>query len=300
MTERLQAYLKYLRSVKNLSDATVRAYASDLRLLSAWLEARKLSIDDLDVDLMRAFVAHLSRRGVKTATINRCLSALKGFFKFEKLFHGREASPLDGVKSMRADRSLPDFLFEEDVRELLTFDGDDFASIRDRAVLELLYSTGARVSEAAGIRLADIDRSKRSILVHGKGAKDRRVFLGEPAYQAVEDYLPMRAERLRRVGRSDEQALFLNARGGALSVRGIALIIEKRTGALAGGKRISPHTFRHSFATHVLEAGADIRVVQELLGHASLSTTQVYTHVGLGRLRDVYTQAHPHGRRRTK
>ena len=284
-------YLAYLQSVRNLSPATVRAYGLDLRAFFAWVG------DDAAVDtaMVRRYVSHLTRSHTAASSMNRKLSALKGYYRFlirQKLV---ESSPVDGVRSIRHSRTLPDILFEQDIKELLEIPGDDFESVRDRLILETLYSTGCRVSELTAITVEDINFKKGSIIVHGKGRKDRLVFLGAPARAALRDYLPLRDSLAHRVGHGEVRALFLNQAGGGLTARGVALIIEKRVRAARIATRTSPHTFRHSFATHVLDRGADIRVVQELLGHAGLSTTQVYTHLGLGKLRKIYAQAHPHG-----
>lgn len=284
-------YLAYLQSVRNLSPATVRAYGLDLRAFFAWVG------DDVAVDTatVRRYVSHLTRSHTAASSMNRKLSALKGYYRFlirQKLV---ESSPVDGVRSIRRSRTLPDILFDQDIKDLLEIPGDDFESARDRLILETLYSTGCRVSELTAITVEDINFKKGSIIAHGKGRKDRMVFLGAPARAALRDYLPLRDSLARRLGKGEVRALFLNQAGGALTVRGVALIIEKRVRAARIATRTSPHTFRHTFATHVLDRGADIRVVQELLGHAGLSTTQVYTHLGLGKLRKIYAQAHPHG-----
>ncbi|MFW5684246.1 MAG: tyrosine-type recombinase/integrase, partial [Spirochaetota bacterium] len=205
--------------------------------------------------------------------------------------------PLEGVRGLRKQRHLPTFLFEAEMGRLLTLEGDDFTTLRDRLILELLYSTGCRISELVMINLDDIDFKRGRILVHGKGRKDRIVFLGKTAREVLADYLPYRSERLARLGRRDEKALVMNANGQRITQRGVAGIIQKRVLEKGIAKRVSPHTFRHSFATHILDHGADIRVVQELLGHSSLSTTQVYTHLGLGALKRIYEQAHPHAER---
>jgi integrase/recombinase XerC/integrase/recombinase XerD len=290
----LDDYLGYLASVRNLSEASVRAYRSDLLAFDAWLREADLGQDSVNGSLARRYVAHLSRRNAATSSINRVLSSLKGYFRYLVRVGILSASPLEGVRGLRTEKRLPSFLFEGEIEHLLAIEGADFTSVRDRLILELLYSTGCRIGELVMIDLDDIDLKRGRILVHGKGRKDRLVFLGEPATDALGNYLPQRAARLRRRGRHGEKALCVNANGMRITQRGIAGIIQKRIMESGIAKRVSPHTFRHTFATHILDRGADIRVVQELLGHSSLSTTQVYTHLGLGALKRIYEQAHPH------
>lgn len=292
-----EGYLDYLRSVRNLSEASVRAYRSDLGAFGVWLERNELTEDRVDAALARRYIAHLSRQNAAVSTVNRSLSSLKGYYRFLARTGRAAGSPLDGVRGLRRQGHLPAFLFEDDVAELLALDGDDFTTLRDRLILELLYSTGCRISELVAVNLDDIDYKRGRIVVHGKGRKDRVVFVGAPARAVLRDYLPLRSERLVRCGARDEKALVVNVNGGRITQRGVAGIIQKRVVEKGIAKRVSPHTFRHSFATHILDRGADIRVVQELLGHSSLSTTQVYTHLGLGALKRIYEQAHPHAGR---
>ncbi|MFW5742860.1 MAG: site-specific tyrosine recombinase/integron integrase [Spirochaetota bacterium] len=287
-------YLDYLRSVRNLSEASVRAYRGDLAAFDEWLAANRLDQTDVDAALVRRYVAHLSRQNAAVSTVNRALSSLKGYFRFLVLTGGAQASPLEGVRGLRRRRNLPGFLFEDEIARLLELEGDDFTTLRDRLILELLYSTGCRIGELVAINLDEIDYKRGRITVHGKGRKDRIVFLGTTARKALTDYLPSRSARVARLGGRDEKALVINANGERITQRGVAGIIQKRVMEKGIAKKVSPHTFRHSFATHILDHGADIRVVQELLGHSSLSTTQVYTHLGLGALKRIYEQAHPH------
>ncbi len=292
-----QEYLAYLRSVRNLSDASIRAYRSDLCAFAGWLSRNGLDEDGVDAAVARRYVAHLSRQNAAVSTVNRSLSSLKGYFRFLERTGRSAGSPLEGVRGLRTPGRLPGFLFEDEISELLTIEGDDFASVRDRLILELLYSTGCRISELVTVNLDDIDFRRGRVLVHGKGRKDRMVFLGAPARRVLREYLPLRSERLVRLGVRNEKALVINANGQRITQRGVAGIIRKRVIEKGIVKHVSPHTFRHTFATHILDRGADIRVVQELLGHSSLSTTQVYTHLGLGALKKIYEQAHPHAGR---
>lgn len=291
---RTSEYLDYLERVRQLSPASVRAYRGDLSSFSGWLSRNGLTEQDVDPALARRYIAYLSRHNAAPSTINRVLSSLKGYFRFLVRVGQRSGSPLDGVRGIRGHKHLPGILFEDEMADLLDIDGADFTSQRDRLILEMLYSTGCRISELVTINLDDVDFSGSRILVHGKGRKDRFVFLGKTARKALLEFLPLRSAKIRRTGRSDEKALVLNANGNRITQRGVAGIIQKRIVEKGLAKKVSPHTFRHSFATHILDRGADIRIVQELLGHSSLSTTQVYTHLGVGQLRRIYDQAHPH------
>jgi integrase/recombinase XerC/integrase/recombinase XerD len=186
---------------------------------------------------------------------------------------------------------------EKEIVKLLSMPDDTYAGTRDRAILELLYSTGCRVAEVHSMNLRDVVRGKKAVRVRGKGGKERYVFLGGPAREALGLYIGQRKNHVRTEDPDAVRALFLNLKGGRLTQRGIALIIEKYLVNSGISKRVSPHTFRHSFATHLIDHGADIRMVQEMLGHSSVSTTQIYTHVGLEKLKKVYREAHPHGKR---
>ncbi|MGM0673900.1 MAG: site-specific tyrosine recombinase/integron integrase [Spirochaetota bacterium] len=291
---RAEEYLAYLASVRNLSKTTIVAYRRDINDFLSHVWNHQDADEDIDRETVRSYVANLSRNGFSRASINRMLSALKGFFRF-LVKHGEiEVSPAADIRSLKGSGSLPGFLFDEEIESLLGISGDDFFSLRDRALFETLYSTGCRVAELVGTNLDDLYLERGRMLVHGKGRKDRLVFVGDRAVEALRRYLAAR-EAVAAQHNSRTTALFLNARGGRLTGRGVALILEKRIENAGISKHASPHTLRHTFATHLLESGADIRVVQELLGHAKLSTTQVYTHLDLGRLKKIYAEAHPHG-----
>ncbi len=291
----IDEYCTYLRSVRALSDATIRSYRTDLGKLERWMRVEGVDEPDLDHRIIRGFVAELSREGLASTTVNRILSAARGYFDYRVRFGGISANPLSSLSGLKRGPRLPGFLFESEIERLLELPGDDFKGIRDRLILEMLYSTGCRVSELVGINIEDVDIRSGAILVRGKGGKERFVFLGSKAKQALREYLAIRSVR-RRVKDSidSSRALIWNLRGQRLTQRGVAMILEEYVRESGILKRVSPHTFRHSFATHLLDHGADIRAVQEMLGHSSLSTTQVYTHVGIERLKRVYAGAHPH------
>lgn len=290
-------YLSYLEHVRKLSGKTIEAYQRDLSSYERWLDARGSDVQGVDTGTVRRYVGHLARKHAATSSVNRQLSALKGFYRHLEREGVIESSPAQSVRGLKQGSVLPSFLFQEEMAKLLQIQGGDFAAARDRLIFEVLYSTGCRIAELVQMDVGGIDEDRGAILVRGKGNRERYVFLGRPALGALAEYLPLRAARLgSRTG--EENALFVNQRGRRLTPRGVAHIIETRLRQKGLAKHVSPHTFRHSFATHLLDNGADIRVVQELLGHATVSTTQVYTHLGLGRLKSIYAQAHPHGKRR--
>jgi site-specific recombinase XerD len=249
-------------------------------------------------------VSRLASGGLSARSVNRIVSGIRGYYRYQERFGKVRSNPFADVKSQRTEKRLPSFLFEEEMAKLLEMpahpaagrQGDGpFRSIRDRAVLELLYSTGCRISELVSLDVTDLNLKERSATVMGKGSKERTVFIGKEAFATLREYLERRGERAAKDADSGG-ALFINLRGTRLTDRGVRFILTSYLQAANFGKRVTPHTFRHSFATHLLDRGADIRAVKELLGHASLSTTQVYTHVSLERLKKVYGRAHPHAR----
>ena len=297
MSPRTDEYLAYLAAVRSLSPRTVASYGEDLSLYERSLGG--VPPEDAAPDDVRAFVARLVGDGYASSSVNRALSAVKGFHRYLARYGTAGTNPAVDVESLPGTRKLPRFLFEEEMAEFIArASGDGFAGARDLAILETLYSTGCRVSELAFLRLDAVDLGAGRARVRGKGAKERVVFLSGPAVDAIRGWLPYREARVAKAAaRGENPWLFLNARGGRLSARGIEYLVEGYASSHPGGKRPSPHAFRHSFATHLVGRGADIRVVQELLGHENVSTTQVYTHVDIARLRDVYERAHPHAAR---
>lgn len=294
MRPEAEAYLAYLQGIRNLSGATIRAYRDDLSLYEEFLHTEGLVPEEVDSRNARRFAAELNRQGRAPGSVNRILSTLRGFYRYLVRNGNAASNPFDLVRNMKKSRRLPTVFRRGELDELLALPAQDFWGLRDRLILELLYSTGCRVSELVGISLTDINLAGGTIRVTGKGDKQRFVFLGGPAGQALKRYLEGRSRLREKAGETaDPGALLLNRRGGRLTQRGVAYILEKYLKRMAGSLG-SPHTFRHTFATHLLEQGADIRVVQELLGHKSLSTTQVYTHLDVKRLQKIYEGAHPH------
>lgn len=299
MQEVFNRYINYLEAEKNASPYTVRNYTTDLlgskniKGFFAFLEEKGVtSLDKADRRLMRDYMAYLMEQGVVKASIARKLSAIRSFYRYLVREEILKANPVQETSSPKLDRRLPSFLTTEEIsRLLLAPDVSTPIGQRDRAFLELLYASGLRVSELAGLNLEQIDLDTREIRVIGKGAKERVVLVGEPATNALITYL--NSGRRQLLGEKKSKAVFLNYQGGRLSERSIQEILEQYAAKAALGKKVHPHMIRHTFGTHMLDGGADLRVVQELLGHSSLSTTQIYTHVSQSQAKKVYLAAHP-------
>ncbi len=298
MTNEIGDFLDYLTFERNVSPNTITAYRDDLESFIGFLCSDYMTMgrDQLDlkrVDTLaiRSYLAHLSRRKLSRATAARHLSALRTFFKYLVREEIVEANPARTVATPKREKHLPAVLQTSDVALLIEQpDASTTLGVRDAAWLELLYASGLRISELVGIDLDDLELRARLVKVRGKGAKERIVPFGSKAESALRAYLAMRGELVRDV---EEQAVFLNYRGKRITTRSIRRLFDDyvRDASLRAG--VSPHTLRHSFATHLLNAGADLRGIQELLGHASLSTTQKYTHLNDWQLMAVYKKAHP-------
>jgi len=293
-------FLAHLQDERRVSPQTLRAYESDLAQFGAYLSDEHVcgpppGAEGIDALAVRGFVAHLSRRGLGKSSIARKLSAVRSFMK-HAVREGRiAANPAAAVPTPRVPKLLPAELTVDEVFGLLDrIAGDDDASLRDRAVLEFLYATGLRVGELVGLDLDDLDMRGCTVRVLGKGRKERMVPFGSKAARALTRWNE-RASALR--AKSGSAALFLNLRGSRLTDRSVRRILDRRLREAAIHAEVSPHALRHSFATHLLGAGADLRAIQELLGHASLSTTQRYTHVSVDALMQVFDRAHPRARK---
>ena len=293
-------YLNYLSGVRNLSPATVKAYGEDLGLYEEFLDENGIGILEAEVRDARNFVGFLKSRKLKESSINRAVSSVKGFYKYCLRFDIAKKNPFENIKSISNSRKLPDLFSVEEIKKLLSMPDDSVFGLRDRLIIELFYSTGCRIAELVGMNLFDISIRSMSILVRGKGRKQRFVYLSEDTAKLLKRYLGVRKQILKSDNTEDASALILNRRGKRITERGVRFILDKYLERLKSGKHVSPHSFRHSFATHLLDNGADLRMVQELLGHSSISTTQIYTHIGMERLRKAYSTAHPHGGGRSK
>lgn len=293
----LDAYLSYLKNQRRYSGHTLSNYQRDLKDFlafwsrnfppSAWRQA--------NYQQARQYLYFLQQRSLARATIARHVAALRSFFKFLTRTKKAKANPWALLSTPRLSKKLPNFLYPEEIKKFL--EAPDAATpkgSRDRAILELIYATGLRVSELVGIRLADLDLARGEIRVIGKGSKERIVLLGKYAQASLRDYLDKARPVLdRTAGDRSDRFLFLNKGGGRLSVRHVQRLILAVSNKIGLGRRITPHSLRHTFATHLLAGGADLKSVQELLGHSSLSTTQVYTHLTKERLKNIYDRAHP-------
>lgn len=303
MQQLIDKFLKFLKIEKNVSPHTLKAYASDLKefhgflLISNSTSAGAAQIDVRKIDhlMIRAFLSHLYQKRKKKSSLARKLAALRSFFRFlvnEKII---AMNPAEIISTPRQEKPLPTFLPVDEIFSLLeAVPANSLWGARDRAILEVLYSSGLRVSELVGLNDEDVDFSLEILKVVGKGRKERIVPIGEKALQALKIYLPKRDQLLSSLPqRFFPKPLFINKWGRRLTARSVARLLQKYLKKCGLMRKVSPHALRHSFATHLLDAGADLRAIQEMLGHVSLSTTQRYTHVSLDRLMEVYDRAHP-------
>ncbi|MGV9712359.1 tyrosine recombinase XerC [Gordonia sp. NPDC003424] len=290
----LDDFTAYLRYEKGHSEHTVRAYVGDVRGLIAYAGARGVAIGDIDLTLLRSWLADHTRRGAARTSIARQVSSAKTFCAWAAREGVFGADPSTRLQAPKAHRTLPAVLAPAQAAaaagSIPTDADDDPIAMRDRLIVELLYASGIRVGELCGLDIGDVDGARRVLRVVGKGNKQRTVPYGEPAARAIDRWL--RTGRPALAGARSADALLLGARGGRLDQRMARTVVHRAVQA-AGGPDMGPHGLRHSAATHLLEGGADLRVVQELLGHSSLATTQIYTHVSVERLRAVHRQAHP-------
>ena len=297
MTAMVDEFLSWMASERGRSVNTLAAYKSDLAGYTSWLATQSVSLQRVQRAELDRFVQSRRASGAAAASVARQLAAVRMLHRFMVEENVRSDDPSADVEGVRVPAGIPHPLSEAEVQRLLqAVVATDPPALRDRALLELLYATGARIGEVCGLSLADFDRENRLVRVFGKGAKERVVPFGRAAEAAIDDWLVAGRPHMlpvRWARRGDEVAVFLNTRGARLS-RQSAWAVVKRYGEQVGlADKLSPHVLRHSCATHLLDHGADLRIVQELLGHASISTTQVYTKVSQERLWDVYRQAHP-------
>ncbi len=315
LSEWAEAYLDYLRFQRNASDHTLRNYGSDLQQFIDYLthtpagdprpEPELEQIDNLTI---REFLGALYQRGNRKSSVARKLASLRSFMKYLSAQGALPANPAKIVASPKLEKRLPEYLMLDSAAELVeTPDVSTVLGKRDRAILELLYATGVRVSELVGLDLGDVESAEGLLRVVGKGRKERIVPFGSKARDALDAYLAARTELIdpaaassrteKGESRGRRDAVFLNARGGRLTSRSVGNIVDRYISRLAQRLKIHPHTLRHTFATHMLNAGADLRAIQELLGHESLSTTQKYTHVSTEQLVRVYQACHPRAKK---
>lgn len=306
MRRLIRRFLEHLREERNYSPHTARAYRGDLERFLAFLARDFLNKEpdavrpaEVDALAVRSFLAALSRQGLSRTSQGRALAAVRSLLRFA----GREGlmatNPAAAVRAPKAPRPLPRHLRPGEVETVIEAEAtlDERLVPRDRALFELLYATGLRVGELVSLDWSDVDLTARTLRVMGKGGKERMVPFGRPAGAALGAWRS-RWNEVRGAAADDDDPIFLNARGGRLTDRSVRRILDQAVAATAVAPGVHPHTLRHTFATHLLEAGADLRAIQELLGHSSLSTTQKYTHLEIQRLLDVYRQGHPRAKRR--
>ena len=280
----IEKFLRYLEIEKNYSVHTLHNYKMDLE--GFYDSLKETPVENADYLTLRKYLAHLKEKNLKSRSIARKLSCLRSFFRFLCRDGYLKANPTLSLASQKLDKHLPSFLTEEEMSRLIdAASPKDERGLRDKAILETFYSTGIRISELVGLNIEDLDFISGVAKVRGKGKKERLAPIGEYAIKAIRDYLSARKKQ--------SASVFINKNGSRLSSRGTRNVVHKYIVLAALNRRISPHTLRHSFATHLLNRGADLRSVQELLGHANLSTTQIYTHLTTEKLKSVYDKAHP-------
>ena len=308
MDEAIRAFVTFLDVERHASHETVRNYASDLRQFQRFMNVEHPSVPTLDpatvqTESIRGYLHWLARKREKSSSMARKLASLRSFYRYLQREGRVGLNPAEAVRTPKQPKHLPRVLTKDDAAALMEFPVDqDGGSLRDRALLETLYSTGARVSELVGMNVEDLRSAEGVVHLRGKGRKERIVPIGEVALQAIQAYRDQQplansgypTTKMKRVS----LPIFRNSRGGRLTTRSVARIVARYSSRLAGGS-VSPHTLRHSFATHLLDEGADLRSIQEMLGHVSLSTTQKYTHLATDQLMAVYDKAHPRAGRST-
>jgi integrase/recombinase XerC len=294
----IEQFIGYLESVRGVTYHTRAAYSTDLSQWVGFLEAASrrdnITLVDISRRSIRQFLAALTRSGQSKRSVARKLSTIRSFVKYLCRERMLEGNPAVDIPLPKLDKRLPGFLTVDQAKQAMEFPfPHGFLGSRDRALLEALYGAGLRLSELVGLDLASLDLARGLVKVLGKRSKERIVPLGAKAVEAILDYLPQRKALLAKLNGRDLDALFLNYRGDRLTGRGVQKIVARSLKRIAEVSQVNPHVLRHSFATHLLDAGADLRAVKELLGHESLSTTQIYTHLTVERLRRTYRQAHP-------
>ncbi len=299
ITPLVDSFFIYLESEKNVAFKTIKAYNNDWMSFYGFLEdelgfdLEQLNVEEIDHGIIRKYLVQLNKKGLKKTTVARRLAALKSFFRYCLKKEVLKTNPLDNVSIPKIPKRLPKYLEQQEIEKVIEHPlPNSLSGIRDKAILEVLYGTGIRVSELVSLNMANIDFSYGYIRVLGKGSKERIVPIGSKAVKALEEYFSG-ARTLWAKEDEPSSAVFLNKWGNRLSDRSIRTIVKKHCVGAEVKEILSPHGIRHSFASHLLDNGADIRVVQELLGHKKLSTTQIYTHVSRKKLRNVYRLAHP-------
>jgi len=295
LTKNLNAFLEHIRTVKRLSPHTLDNYKRDLNQFQIWLEEQEISQwNKVRQQHVRQYVASRHRKQASPKSLQRHLSSIRSFYNYLLSESLAKINPAQGVRAPKVNRKLPSTMNVDEVSQLLTPNSDDVLDIRDHAMMELFYSSGLRLAEMVSLNLQDFQGAPDTLEVLGKGNKTRIVPVGSMALQAVQLWLSRRAE----IAAADEIALFVSKRGTRISRRSIEQRLSQQAVKHSSSQHLHPHMLRHSFASHLLESSGDLRAVQELLGHANISTTQIYTHLDFQHLAQVYDQAHPRAKRR--
>jgi len=293
-------YLSYLEAVKGSSPRTVEAYRNDLSRYANYCVNHDIKPEEAASYQVQSFIADLSAENMAAVSVNRCLSSIRGFYRWMTRFQKRGDNPCESLRNVKTPQRLPSVLWENEMANFAALPETSgiLWPVRDKALILAMYSAGLRISETAALIMENISVGLDEARITGKGGKQRYVFFSDEAKTAIAEYLPERQARLRMAGLEKEEkktSLFISRRGRPISVPGIRWIISRYAQYCGFGKNIHPHCLRHSFATHLVNAGCDVRIVQEMMGHSSLSTTQRYTHVNIENLKKTYASAHPHG-----
>lgn len=304
MNELIRGFETYLTSERNVSENTRMAYIGDLEDFTEYLYKNGYirngqEIVNIEAEAIRTYLGYLFRQKVKKVTVNRKISSLRAFYKYLIRNGKTKTNPAEMIQTAKTERYIPNFLSVDEMFELLKSQKDkSISGLRNLAILELFYSSGLRLSELAGLNVADLNLKEALVKVRGKGRKERIVPVGSPARSILQEYLLKTREIRKKIESAAlNNPLFLNMRGARITERSIARIVDESVKKSGIGRKISPHALRHTFATHLLNAGADLRSIQELLGHESLSTTQKYTAVNINRMMEIYDKAHPRAKK---
>ncbi|MFC1767336.1 tyrosine recombinase XerC [Candidatus Margulisiibacteriota bacterium] len=296
MIDLINSFISYIRSERNLSANTVSAYRQDLTQFYRYLKSRSLLSKDLsrmDYHFARSYLLFLEKKKLSRRSLARKIIACRSFFKYLMREKKSTINPFELLHTPKLEKRLPTFLYAGEIKKMLNAPRlKTPLGQRDKAILELLYASGMRISEITDLKMTDLDFGQNEILVYGKGAKERIVLMGSFARQALRKYIDNGRNGLLK-GRTTAKSVFINKNGGNITPRSVERMIKRYTKEAGIKKKVTPHTFRHSFATHLLEGGADLKVVQELLGHSSLATTQIYTHLTKEKLKKIYDKTHP-------
>lgn len=296
LKELSEEFLSYLENIKNVSPNTVRGYSNDLNLLMNFLTP-ELDVKSVTKENLLLCIGKLSKEKKSAASINRFLAAVRMMFSYALKFNHLEKNPALELKTVKNPKKIPRFMTDAEVQKICSEPDENelLWRTRDKAIFTMLYSSGCRVSELVNLRLSDFYNNYHSALVTGKGNKQRKVYFEEEARLALREYLEDRKKVLQE-NHATASEVFINQKGHPLTTGGLRYILNRYSGAEGTARHVNPHAFRHTFATHLISNGADVRLVQEMLGHSNISTTQRYTHITTEKLIDIYNNAHPHGK----